>query len=92
MGGKPTVINVTLENIFELYNLDRINFLKIDIEGGEYSIFDNIDPTLLNRIDKIAIETHDDVKNFELASKIGKNLFTFDWYHGETKQTMFYFT
>jgi FkbM family methyltransferase len=87
----PTLINVTLEEIFNLFNLDHIDFLKVDIEGGEYSIFD-IDPFYLNKINKIAIETHDDNRNFELSSKIGKKLFRFDWSYGDNKQIMFYFT
>ena len=32
----PTLINITLEDIFKLYKLEKIDFLKVDIEGGEY--------------------------------------------------------
>jgi FkbM family methyltransferase len=40
-------------------NIDRINFLKIDCEGGEYSIFadENIN-FLLNNVEYIAMEVH----------------------------------
>jgi hypothetical protein len=89
----PTKINLTISNIFDLYNLDKINFLKIDIEGSEYDIFKNIDKNILSRIEKIAIETHDPNRNDELIRNINKNnLFRFDWCVGGNTQTTFYFT
>jgi len=92
---KSSIINVTLKDIFHLYNLESIDFLKIDIEGGEYSLFRDLDDEYLKKIKKIAIETHDKNLNQELANKItknGKKLFFFNWYHGpEEPQTMFYF-
>ena len=55
----PSKINVTISDIFNLYNLDKIDFLKIDIEGSEYDIFKDIDKNILSKIKKIAIEAHD---------------------------------
>jgi 23S rRNA U2552 (ribose-2'-O)-methylase RlmE/FtsJ len=89
-------IDLTLKDIFYLYNLDTIDFLKIDIEGGEYSLFRDIDDTYIKRIKKIAIETHDETLNDELCNRLiglGKKSFYFDWYYGNVKpQRMFYFS
>lgn len=88
----PSRINVTIEDIFRLYNLDKIDFLKIDIEGGEYSLFETIDKSLLKKINKIAIETHFHQKNQDLINSLNsKTIFCFDWYHSNLKQTMLYF-
>ena len=87
-------INLTIKDIFYLYDLDVIDFLKIDIEGGEYSIFNDINENYLRRIKKIAIETHDSSLNEKLSSiiiKSGKRLYYFDWYIKDKLQTMYYF-
>jgi FkbM family methyltransferase len=88
-------INLTIKDIFELYNLDYIDFLKVDIEGTEYNVFEDLDEEYIKRIRKISIETHDINRNDKLATKIinsGKELYFFNWYHGqEDPQTMFYF-
>ena len=41
------------------YSIEKVNFLKIDCEGGEYNIFkdENID-FLRNKVDFIAMEVH----------------------------------
>lgn len=89
----PSKVNLTIEDIFKINNLDKIDFLKIDIEGSEHYIFDDIDPNVLNRIDKIAIETHNDELNYKLKSIFAnKNFFYFDWYLNDYKTTTYYFT
>lgn len=47
---------VTLENIVDQCRLDRIDVLKLDCEGDEFSILDNT--TLLDRISMIVGEYH----------------------------------
>jgi FkbM family methyltransferase len=49
----------TFKQIIEDYSIDKIDFLKIDCEGGEYNIFtdENID-FLLNRVGFVAMEVH----------------------------------
>ena len=37
---------LTLNRVFEEYQIDRINLLKVDCEGSEYGIFDSLDPGL----------------------------------------------
>ena len=50
---------ITFKRICELYNINHINFLKTDCEGGEYDIFneENID-FIINNVDKISGEWH----------------------------------
>lgn len=88
----PTKINIFIEDIFKFYNLNKIDFLKIDIEGGEYSLIETIDKSLLKKINKIAIETHFHEKNQNLIDKLNfKNIFSFDWHYSGLTQTMLYF-
>jgi FkbM family methyltransferase len=53
------VKSTSLDNVFIDNNLGRIDFLKIDCEGGEYEILNNTSMHALNRIDKIAMEYHE---------------------------------
>lgn len=41
------------------FGIDRINFLKVDCEGSEHSIFETLTPELAARIDQIAMEVHE---------------------------------
>ena len=38
-GGESHMEGITFTRLLDLYNLDRIDFFKIDCEGGEYDIF-----------------------------------------------------
>ena len=50
---------VCLETIINDYKLDRIDFIKTDCEGGEYSLFTNKNmPFLLNNVRNIVGEFH----------------------------------
>lgn len=53
-----TVEVVTLERMMELCDVSHIDFLKVDIEGSEYALFENAPLETLQRIESIAIETH----------------------------------
>jgi len=59
---KIKVPTITLKEIFSANNLERINFLKIDAEGAEYKILLNTPKSLLCKIDKIALEFHDNIR------------------------------
>ncbi len=48
---------VTMAEILQNYRIDRIGFLKCDIEGVEFDIFLN-DAGFLDRVDNIAMELH----------------------------------
>jgi FkbM family methyltransferase len=51
--------SITFNKFKELYNIDKIDFLKIDCEGGEYNMFnnDNLD-WIKHNIKKISGEWH----------------------------------
>ncbi|HYG17180.1 MAG TPA: FkbM family methyltransferase [Bacteroidia bacterium] len=52
------VETTTLANIIATYNLDRINLLKLDCEGSEYSILYGADDDVWAKIKALSIETH----------------------------------
>lgn len=55
----PPVPTITFLDLLKEHSIDRIDFLKIDCEGGEYEIFveENM-PFLLNHVGSIAAEFH----------------------------------
>ena len=57
--GKHVVAKVIrLEDVAYNNNLDRIDFLKVDVEGAEYDIFRNVDKDVLRSVRRIAMECH----------------------------------
>ncbi len=56
---------ITLDKIFETYKLDKIDFLKMDIEGAELKAFDGITDENLNKIRKISLEYHHQIFNLD---------------------------
>ncbi len=50
---------ITLSEVFEAHGLDRCDFLKMDIEGGEYAILRSAEADVLKRVQRIALEYHD---------------------------------
>jgi FkbM family methyltransferase len=50
---------ITLQQVFDEHGLDRCDFLKLDIEGGEYAILRSMDASLWQRVQRIALEYHD---------------------------------
>jgi FkbM family methyltransferase len=82
LSGKKTSYKVpimTLRTLVEKEQIDSIDYLKVDCEGAEFSIFESIDEEFLkNKIKKIAIEYHripSDSKVQSLISKLGQNGF-----------------
>jgi len=53
------VKSITLKDIFDMNNLKRINYLKIDAEGAEYDILLKTPPEVIRKVDKIVLEYHD---------------------------------
>jgi len=87
---KGNPLRMTLEEMMELYKIDRIDFLKCDIEGGEYDLFNSLSPKTLSKIDRIAIETHNENQNQDFYLH-GKIRHSFVWNYNGGSQTMFYF-
>jgi hypothetical protein len=58
-GDETHMEGITFKKLINLYNLDKIDFLKTDCEGGEYSIFndDNFE-YIQNNVKKIVGEWH----------------------------------
>jgi hypothetical protein len=48
----------SLDQIFKNHNIEKCNFLKIDCEGCEYNIFENVTSAVLDKIDYMAMEVH----------------------------------
>lgn len=48
--------SVSLNSILE--DLEDIAFLKLDVEGSEYDIFDTVDLELLKKVERISMEFH----------------------------------
>lgn len=63
------VMTVGLEGVFELFSLDKIDYLKIDCEGSEYDFLMNKD---LSNIDCIGMELHFFIQHEELVEYIRK--------------------
>lgn len=59
------VETISFNDLIETYNIEKIDFLKIDCEGGELDIFETINLDYLNnKIKKIALEYHSiDIRN-----------------------------
>jgi len=49
---------ITLNQIIEENNLERISLFKCDIEGGEYSLIESLTDEQMNMIDRFMIEFH----------------------------------
>lgn len=49
---------ISIDHIILKYNVDRISLLKVDIEGYEYELFENLSDDFFNIVDKIFFEFH----------------------------------
>ncbi len=69
------VETVTLEHILKLHKLTHVDFLKLDCEGSEGAILLNTPKAVWKKIDKIALEFHDNVSALshgEIVAKLEK--------------------
>jgi FkbM family methyltransferase len=74
-----TVLTNSLDNLYDMGLFERINFLKIDVEGSEDSVIEGCAKMLPAKIDKISMEVHNSVmgKANEMCSMIINNGFNF---------------
>ncbi|MGA8428592.1 MAG: FkbM family methyltransferase [Candidatus Sulfotelmatobacter sp.] len=52
---------IPLAGLFDLARAQEIDFLKVDIEGSEHSVFAAASPETLGRFKRIALEYHDQI-------------------------------
>ncbi|MCX5706430.1 MAG: FkbM family methyltransferase [Candidatus Omnitrophica bacterium] len=57
-----TVRMITLRDVFSIFNLQKIDFLKIDAEGAELDILENFSSYDFEMISQISCEFHDFLK------------------------------
>lgn len=57
-GETITVEGVTLDAFVKRHALDRIDLLKVDIEGAEYDLFKTVSDSLLAQVGQITVEFH----------------------------------
>lgn len=78
-----TVNAYTIETIMEKFDIDRIDILKVDIEGAEKEVFENPEPWV-DRVDSIIAELHEHMKPGSNRSFYnGTNQFDQEWIRGE---------
>jgi len=64
-GNDPMIVPaIPLADAFARLNLDRCDLLKLDCEGAEYPILLNTPDELLQKIDRIILEYHDNVTDY----------------------------
>jgi len=68
------VDSITLQKIFDLYNIEKCNLLKLDCEGSEYEIIDSLPESYFSMIDKMIIEYHFAEKYPKLLTNLIKKL------------------
>ena len=71
---KTIVQSTTLDKILEDNRLEKVDLLKVDAEGAEYSILLNASAHTLQKIDKIILEYHDYLNHGFTFQDIKKHL------------------
>lgn len=51
--------SISLETLIKSNDVDVVDILKIDVEGSEYEILENISDDILQKINQITVEFHD---------------------------------
>lgn len=78
-----TVISLTVNQIMQDQQIDKIDILKIDIEGAEKEVFSNTS-LWLDKVDMIIIELHEHLKpGCNRSFYLGSNGFDCEWTQGE---------
>ena len=72
--GIRSVDLITLNDLFEKYEIDRCGFMKVDIEGCELDAFKGTSKETMNKIDYISIEQHYSKKTEEYTKREGVSM------------------
>lgn len=70
---KSEINTISLYDIVNTYNIDKIDLLKVDIEGYEYELFENLSDEFLSKVDKIHFEFHncqDPMRKMNLINRL----------------------
>ena len=71
----------TVDQIMSQHDMDRVDFLKMDIEGAEFAIFDG-PSEWLDRVDNMALEVHHDLGDPRtILARLGEKGFSVAWCH-----------
>lgn len=70
------VRGITLSDLMEELQIDSIDLLKVDIEGGEYELFSGIETETLQKVKRIGMEYHGNGDTSELFARLSKAGFT----------------
>jgi hypothetical protein len=80
-----TVKTTSLNRFFDDYDIKTIDFMKVDIEGGEYMIFEDF--RYFDKVKQISFEWHYGPFQFtELLRLLIKNGFIVAWFEGDNKR------
>ena len=71
-GRSERVEAITLDQILQRHNLDRVDFLKLDCEGAEHGIVESASVETLRAFGQIAMEIHDvdGARNADLVDRV----------------------
>jgi FkbM family methyltransferase len=72
------ITTVSVDHIITKYGLNRISLMKVDIEGYEYELIEQMSDEILSKIDKIFLEFHqveDRSRRFNVINKLMLNGF-----------------
>ena len=64
--------SITLTNIIQKNRIKRVDFLKIDCEGGEGEIIYSTPAAIWHKIDKVAIEYHNGVSKYNNVNIVNR--------------------
>jgi len=53
---------VGIEDLLQQFDRERIDVLKIDVEGAEYDLFSSDISTWIDRVGTLAIEIHEQIR------------------------------
>jgi FkbM family methyltransferase len=74
---------MTIDKIMKDYNLERIDILKVDIEGAEREVFSD-SSSWIEKVDSIIVELHERMKiGCNISFYCGTNGFDNEWKQGE---------
>lgn len=62
VAAETTISALSIDNIIDKYGIEKIDLLKIDIEGAEREVFEKNFESWLPKVKMIVIELHDNIK------------------------------